>query len=104
MSRLIQIALLAVMLTAVSGCGLFLRRPVATMHDPVRTLCGAIGLIHWNKSDTPDTIKQVKAHNSLRRIMCPAGTYEEWYYDGDTTMEILPALVGPPPVPAPPAR
>lgn len=65
----------------VAACGLFSNRPTFQPYDPVRTLCGSIGLIHWHQEDSAATVKQVKEHNAVRRSLCPKDRYQEWYYD-----------------------
>lgn len=84
------------MAVVLSGCGLlslFNDRPAPVVpHDPVRTMCGAIGLIHWRPKDTTETVKQIKVHNEIRRTMCPPDRYHEWYYDGPVPEPQMPAF------------
>lgn len=78
---------------SVSGClGLFQPKAPVVTHDPVRTVCGAIGKIHWSQKDTAETVKQIKVHNEIRRTLCPPDRYTEWYYDDPAPEPQMPAF------------
>jgi hypothetical protein len=71
--------MLAVIMT-MAACTLFPKPQPTITHDPVRTLCGAVGLMTWRQADTDETKKNIKVHNANRRALCPPDRYPEWYY------------------------
>jgi hypothetical protein len=81
MKKARDLAAVFALLWLLGACGLFAQKPTLQPYDPVRTLCGGIGLIHWHLDDSASTVKQVKEHNAVRRSLCPKDHYPEWYYD-----------------------
>lgn len=77
---MIRLAIVMALALALSACVLFQKPVPVPQHDPVRTLCAAIGQIKWSKDDTADTKKEIKVHNATRRALCPPDRYPEWYY------------------------
>ncbi len=59
--------------TTLTGCGLLTslrgQTPKPT-HDPRTAMCKAFQPISWNKKDTDDTLRQVKAHNDVWVVIC----------------------------------
>ena len=82
MKKARDLAAVFALLWLLAACGLFSPKPTLVPYDPVRTLCGAIGLMHWHPEDSASTVKQVKEHNAVRRSLCPKDRYPEWYYPG----------------------
>ncbi len=39
--------------------------------DPSRVACEAFRPITWSRSDTPETVAEVKEHNAAWRALCP---------------------------------
>jgi len=39
-------------------------------HDPVPVMCDVFQTISWNKKDTDQTIREVKAHNGVWMQLC----------------------------------
>ncbi len=71
--------MLAVVMT-MAACTLFPKPQPKVTHDPVRTLCAAIGQMTWRQADTEKTKENIKVHNAIRRTLCPPDRYPEWYY------------------------
>lgn len=80
---MIKASILIAIALVLSACVLFEKKEPPARHDPVRTLCGSIGLMTWRQADTEETKKNIKVHNAIRRTLCPPDRYPEWYY-GET--------------------
>ena len=60
-----KLMLLCVVTIAISGCVHQQKAP-----PPVKGVCGAFGIIHPSRADTPGTKRQVLAHNEIYRATC----------------------------------
>ena len=77
---MIRLAVIIAIAMTLSACILFEKKPPSVTHDPVRTLCAAIGQMSWRQADTDETKKNIKVHNATRRAVCPPDRYPEWWY------------------------
>ena len=60
-----KLMLLCAVIFAISGCT---HQPKAPL--PEKGVCGAFSIIHPSRLDTPDTKRQVLAHNRIYRATC----------------------------------
>ncbi len=63
---MLRLMTLLALTSAISGCALRQQPPV---HD---TACSAFEVIRPSRADTADTKRQVLAHNTTYRKLCPA--------------------------------
>jgi len=67
--KLRPLGLMLMLLTPMAGCTTMMGFSVPT--NFIDTSCQAFKPIHWSKSDTAQTIKEVKAHNAAFKAICP---------------------------------
>lgn len=63
--RIARASLLALSLAVMAGCQ-------TTASSAIDTSCGAFGPITWSRSDTVETVHQVRGHNAAYRSLCGA--------------------------------
>lgn len=89
MRKLLLLTFSASSLLTLAGCetltktfdgidGLFAAAPAADAHDPAKVVCETMRPIAWSKSDTDQTIFQVKTHNRVLKELCPNMPVKYW--------------------------
>lgn len=63
---------IAILSSILSGCAILTRlnEPPKPTYDPVPAMCEIFVPIKWNKADTDETLKQIKAHNGVWLQLC----------------------------------
>lgn len=66
------LASIVILSSTLSGCAILTRlnEPPKPTYSPVPAMCEIFVPIKWNKADTDETLKQIKAHNGVWLQLC----------------------------------
>lgn len=66
------LASILILSSILNGCAILTRlnEPPKPTYNPVPVMCDIFVPIKWNKADTDETLKQIKAHNGVWLQLC----------------------------------